>query len=95
VFIIPKDKGKLSWFWRHAFPTAKCGPELGGVINPDTGSSIANPDGGRLTRLDFDRLKISEQIERPKDGATLFSPLWQADGSKIQRMAPEGSKRTL
>lgn len=36
VFIIPKDKGKLSYFWRHAFLTAKCGPELGGVINPDT-----------------------------------------------------------
>ena len=88
VFIIPKDKGKLSWFWRHAFLTAKCGPELGGVINPDTGSSIASPDGGRLTRLDFDRLKISEQVERAKDGTTLFSPLWQADGSKIQRMAP-------
>ena len=25
--------------------TAKCGPELGGVINPDTGPSIENPTG--------------------------------------------------
>ena len=40
VFIIPKDKGKLSYFWRHAFLTAKSGPELGGTINPDTGASI-------------------------------------------------------
>ncbi|MGB7137480.1 MAG: hypothetical protein WBD46_19485 [Acidobacteriaceae bacterium] len=88
VFIIPKDKGKLSYFWRHAFLTAKCGPELGGVINPDTGCSIENPEGGRRTRLDFDQVKISEQIERPKAGSTLFSPLWQADRSKIQRMAP-------
>jgi hypothetical protein len=87
VFIIPKDKGKLS-FWRHAFLTAKCGPELGGVINPDTGVSIENPEGGRRTRLDFDNLKINEQIERSQDGTTVFSPLWQADGSKIQRMAP-------
>ena len=88
VFIIPKDKGKLSYFWRHAFLTAKCGPELGGVINPDTGCSIENPEGGRRTRLDFDQVKINEQCERPKAGTTLFSPLWQADRSKIQRMAP-------
>ena len=88
VFIIPKDKGKLSYFWRHAFLTAKCGPELGGVINPDTGCSIDNSEGGRLTRLDFDQLKVSEQVERAKAGTTLFSPLWQADRSKIQRMAP-------
>lgn len=60
VFIIPKDKGKLSYFWRHAYLTAKCGPDLGGVINPDTGTSIENSEGGRLTRLDFDNLKISE-----------------------------------
>jgi hypothetical protein len=88
VFIIPKDKGKLSYFWRHAFLTAKCGPELGGVINPDTGCSIENPEGGRRTRMDFDQLKINEQIERAKNGTSLFSPLWQADRSKIHRMAP-------
>ena len=70
VFIIPKDKGKLSYFWRHAFLTAKCGPELGGVINPDTGVSIENPEGGRRTRLDFDNLKISELIERSQGGTT-------------------------
>jgi SNF2 family DNA or RNA helicase len=88
VFIIPKDKGKLSYFWRHALLTARCGPELGGVINPDTGYSIENSEGGRRTRMDFDQLKISEQIERAKGGTILFSPLWQADRSKIQRMAP-------
>ena len=88
VFIIPKDKGKLSYFWRHAFLTAKCGPELGGVINPDTGCPIENPEGGRRTRMDFDQLKINEQIQRAKNGTSLFSPLWQADGKKIQRMAP-------
>jgi hypothetical protein len=88
VFIIPKDKGKLSYFWRHAYLTAKCGPELGGVINPDTGVSIENPEGGRFTRLDFDQLKISERVERAQGGTELFSPLWQADRTKIQRMAP-------
>jgi hypothetical protein len=88
VFIIPKDKGKLSYFWRHAFLTAKSGPELGGTINPDTGVSIENCDGERLTRLDFDQLKVNELIERAKGGKRLFSPLWQADRLKIQRMAP-------
>jgi len=88
VFIIPKDKGKLSYFWRHAFVTAKSGPELGGTINPDTGASIENSDGERLTRLDFDQLKVSELIERAKGGKRLFSPLWQADRLKIQRIAP-------
>jgi len=88
VFIIPKDKGKLSYFWRHAFLTAKCGPDLGGVTNPDTGVSIQNSDGERLTRLDFDNLKISEQVDRAQGGTTVFSALWQADGKKIQRMAP-------
>ena len=88
IFIIPKDKGKLSYFWRHAFLTAKSGPELGGTINPDTGVSIENCDGERLTRLDFDQLKVNELIERAKGGKRLFSPLWQADRLKIQRMAP-------
>ena len=88
VFIIPKDKGKLSYFWRHAFVTAKSGPELGGTVNPDTGASIENSDGERLTRLDFDQLKVSEQIERANGGRKLFSPLWQADRTKIQRVAP-------
>jgi hypothetical protein len=88
VFIIPKDKGKLSYFWRHAYLTAKCGPELGGVVNPDTGVSIENPEGGRFTRLDFDQLKINERVERAQGGTELFSPLWQADRTKIQRMAP-------
>jgi hypothetical protein len=88
VFIIPKNKGKLSYFWRHAFLTAKSGPELGGTINPDTGESIKNSDGERLTRLDFDQLKVDELVERAKGGSRLFSPLWQADRTKIQRMAP-------
>src|SRR5215472_5145259 len=88
VFIIPKDKGKLSYFWRHAFIVAKSGPELGGAVNPDTGTAIENADGEKLTRLDFDELKLHEQIERTQRGTKLYSALWQADRSKIQRMAP-------
>jgi hypothetical protein len=88
IFIIPKDKGKLSYFWRHAYVEAHSGPEYGGVVNPDTGVAIANAEGNTYTRLDFDKLKVSEQIERPKSGAKIFSPVWQADRSKIQRVAP-------
>ncbi len=38
-FITGKDKGKLGYFWEHVYLKAKSGPNLGGVVNPDTGSS--------------------------------------------------------
>jgi hypothetical protein len=88
VFIIPKDKGKLSYFWRHAYVVAKSGPELGGAINPDTGLAIEDSERQKLTHPDFDESKVSEVVERSKGGTRVFSPLWQADRSKIQRMAP-------
>ena len=46
VFIIPRDKGRFSYFWRHAFLTAKCGPELRGVINRDRGVSMETRRAG-------------------------------------------------
>jgi hypothetical protein len=67
---------------------AECGPDKGAVVNPDTGTTIASPDGGFLTRLDFAALKHSENVSRPNDGTAVFSALWQADRNKIQRMAP-------
>jgi hypothetical protein len=88
VFVIPKDKGKLSYFWRHAYIQADSGPEYGGVVNPDTGATIRNSDGESYMRLDFDKVKIDEVVERPKGGTKLFSAIWQADREKIQRMAP-------
>ena len=36
-FITGKDKGKLSYFWDHVYLKAKSGPNLGGVVNPDSG----------------------------------------------------------
>jgi hypothetical protein len=88
IFIIPKDKGKLSYFWRHAYVEAQSGPEYGGVVNPDTGVAIENSEGNICTRLDFDKLKVSEQVTRPKAGTKILSAVWQADRSKIQRVAP-------
>lgn len=87
-FIMGKDKGKLGYYWKHAFSIAKCGPELGGLINPDTGHAVAAKDGGYLSTLDLREAKFSETFQGGKDGITRFSPLWQADRSKIQRMAP-------
>jgi hypothetical protein len=80
VFIILKDK--LSHYWRHAFLTAKSGPELGGVINPDTGVSIKNPEAGRHTRMDFDQLKISEKHRHLQRAGCLTDGQWSTTPSR-------------
>jgi SNF2 family DNA or RNA helicase len=88
-FITGKDKGKLGYFWEHVFLKAKSGPNLGGVVNPDTGAAILDSERQKLTYLDFgDKVKLSETLTRPQDGTTQYSALWQADRSRIQRMAP-------
>src|SRR5271165_2177330 len=88
-FITGKDKGKLGYFWKHVFLKAKSGPNLGGVVNPDTGAAILDSERQKLTYLDFgDKVKLSETLTRPQDGTTGYSALWQADRSRIQRMAP-------
>jgi hypothetical protein len=45
-------------------------------------------DGVRLTTLDFDKNRLHEIVELPKKGTTKYCALWQADRSKIARMAP-------
>jgi hypothetical protein len=87
-FIVSKETGKLSYFWKHAYETPKSGKARQCVTNPDTGAVIPNPEGGHLIKLDFDDLKRSETIQRAKNGTEQYSPLWEADRSKIQRMAP-------
>jgi hypothetical protein len=88
-FITGKDKGKLSYFWDHVFLKAKSGPNLGGVVNPDSGTAILDSEMAKLTALDFrDKVKVSEALTAPRGGTTRFSALWQADRTKIQRMAP-------
>src|SRR5258708_17558054 len=60
-FITGKDKGKLSYFWDHVFLRAKSGPNLGGVVNPDSGVAILDSEMEKLTALDFrDKVKVSE-----------------------------------
>jgi hypothetical protein len=87
-FVMSKEKGKLSYFWRHAFNVAKSGPNQGTVVSIDTGLPVETPNGGNLTRLSFDNLKHSETVTRPSQGNQVHSALWQADKSKIQRVAP-------
>jgi len=88
-FITGKDKGKLGYFWDHAYLKAKSGPNSGGVINPDSGLAILDSERQKLTTIDFaEKVKVSEALSLPQGGTTRFSALWQADRSRIQRMAP-------
>jgi superfamily II DNA or RNA helicase len=89
IFIISRERAKLGYFWRHAYGTPQSGPFLGSVVNPDTGKPILTSDD-QLRRADFRKVKHSEMVlpESPKSRAPFYSPLWQADKSKIARMAP-------
>jgi hypothetical protein len=87
-FIVSKETGKLSYFWKHAYNEAKSGNAYRCITNPDTGAVIENPEGGQLVKVDFDDVKRSEIVSRTNAGTTQYSPLWQADRTKIQRMAP-------
>ncbi len=119
-FIVSRETGKLSYFWKHAYTITQFGKNLGVVKNPDTGRTIPASDGGFLSSGDFANAKRSETFARPSeggrtvpgkngrflssvgpvkakdpetltqphDGSQVHSALWQADRSKIQRMAP-------
>ncbi len=79
----------MGYYWEHVFLKAKSGPNLGGVINPDTGAAILDSERQKLTHLDFvDKIKLFESVTPPHGGATRYSALWQADRERIQRMAP-------
>jgi hypothetical protein len=95
LFIVGRDRGKLSYFWRHAHGVGQCGRYQGCVVNPDTGLPIYLGDSGeRLLAADFKKAKLSEILgtgngeENAKRRRTLYSPLWQADAGKIRRFAP-------
>jgi len=87
-FIMSKERGKLGYFWKDAFNVPKSGPNLGYVVGNDSGVPVANSDGGYLSSVSFADNKRSENYERPNEGSTVYSALWEADKNKIQRMAP-------
>jgi hypothetical protein len=73
-FITGKDKGKLSYFWDHVYLKAGSGPNLGGVVNPDSGVAILDSEMEKLTALDFrDKVKVSETLTALRGGTTRFS----------------------
>ncbi len=96
IFVVGRDKGKLSHFWRHAYQIARSGRYLGSVVNPDSGAQVEMGERW-LISSDFRRARLSEVIGGARDreeGADLkprrpiYSPLWQADGKRIRRVAP-------
>ena len=96
LFIVGRDRAKLSYFWRHAYGVPRSGPYLGGVANPDTGMPVYVGDR-RILASDFQKARIAEVIgvsdEREEYSAfrprrPIYSPLWQADRSRIRRVAP-------
>jgi hypothetical protein len=95
LFIVGRERGKLSYFWRHAYGHARCGRYQGSVVNSDTGCPIyLGEDGERLLSDDFKKAKLSEILgarngdESAKLRRAVYSALWQADGRKTRRFAP-------
>jgi len=65
LFIVGRDRGKLSYFWRHAYGLAQCGRYQGSVVNADTGCPVyLGEDGERLLSVDFKKSKLSEILGR-------------------------------
>ena len=95
LFIVGRDRGKLSYFWRHAYTLAVRGRYQGSVVNPDTGCPVyLGEEGQWRLSIDFKKAKLSEILggsngdESKKSRRALYSALWQADGKKIRRFAP-------
>jgi superfamily II DNA or RNA helicase len=89
LFIVGRERAKLSYFWRHVYRVPLSGRYVGCVVNSDTGKPVT-VDDSRLTAGEFKKVKIAETIETrgEKSCRPLHSPLWQADADKIRRMAP-------
>lgn len=96
LFVVGRDKGKLSHYWRHANQVARSGRYTGSVVNPDTGTRVDLGDRW-LISADFRKARLSEvigRVDEQDEGADMkprrpiYSPLWQADGTKIRRVAP-------
>jgi hypothetical protein len=95
LFIVSRERAKLSYRWRHAYEIAQSGRCQGSVINPDSGKPIyLGEEGERLLAADFKKAKLAEVLGgrngegEEKERRALYSALWQADGSRLRRYAP-------
>ncbi len=87
VFVMGRERAKLGYFWKHAYLKGRSGKHWGIVLNPDTLKPIATDDEFLNVR-DFDKKRLHEFVENGKGGTAYYSALWQADRTRIQRMAP-------
>ncbi|MCZ2078658.1 MAG: DEAD/DEAH box helicase [Bryobacterales bacterium] len=93
ILVGSRERMKLSYFWRHAHQTPRSGPFNGCVVNPDTGRPVLTATD-QLRRSDFKKAKHSEfvcpddQSPTSKARRPFYSPLWQADGTRVHRYAP-------
>jgi hypothetical protein len=95
IFILSRERGKLSYRWRHAYEIARSGRFQGSVVNADSGKPVyLGEDGERLLEADFKRAKLSEVLGggagegAGKERRSFYSALWQADGKRLRRFAP-------
>jgi superfamily II DNA or RNA helicase len=89
LFIVSRERMKLSYFWRDAYLVAKSGQYRHCVVNPATGLPVMTDDE-RLLESEFGEEKKAEEFSSMSGHPchTRHAPLWQADSSKIQRVAP-------
>jgi hypothetical protein len=89
LFIVSRERMKLGYFWRDSYLVAKSGNYRGCVVNPETGLPVV-VDDERLTQADFGAEKKFEICDSIAGHPCHLRhiPLWQADSSKIQRVAP-------
>lgn len=87
-FVISKERAKLGYFWRPSALVARSGRNLGSVTNPESGVPMDLSSGGHVNTIDLESKRKYQEVCQRGDGTKSFAPLWSADRSKIQRMAP-------
>ncbi len=95
LFIMSRERGKLSYRWRHVYEIARSGCFQGSVVNADSGKPVyLGEDGERLLVTDFKKAKLREVLgggtgeEGRKERRSFYSALWEADGRRLRRFAP-------
>jgi len=83
-----QGQGKLGYFWKHVFLKAKSGPNLGGVVNPDTGAAILDSERQKLTYLDSEQGEAFGDADSATGRNDAVLGFVAGRPQPIQRMAP-------